>query len=364
MKQMSLCERGYAPDKKATQPQSTRRFAIHGDHLGTPQAITDDTQRVVWLARYDVFGRASAQGLPRSQITAQNRSRQGKSWIGSAQAAESPDKPFAFHLRFAGQYEDAETGWHYNWHRYYEPETGRYLTPDPIGLRGGVNAFGYANGDPLGAVDPWGLLTIFIGGAGDQSSFLGYGPTRIMGNHPELLGVADRFFVRLGSEGLDEEVMIIGYDNINSSLSRILEIVRNNPNEQINIVGHSRGGWNGAQLAAMLSRNCRVFTDGSRAPIVVENLITLDPVQSSLFFPGSPPFPTVNNWINIEATPAAPDFSDTIADTGGRWRNPNGANTNLQMNVNHGWANIMFTRPLTPGGQSAADQLIESIRSR
>ncbi|MGQ3171932.1 MAG: RHS repeat-associated core domain-containing protein, partial [Methylophilus sp.] len=55
-------------------------------------------------------------------------------------------------------------GWHYNWHRFYDPDTGRYLTPDPIGLRGGDNAFGYAGGDPLGAVDPWGLYSVSVSG--------------------------------------------------------------------------------------------------------------------------------------------------------------------------------------------------------
>nr|WP_256574525.1 MULTISPECIES: RHS repeat-associated core domain-containing protein [unclassified Pseudomonas] len=42
-------------------------------------------------------------------------------------------------LRFQGQYFDAETGLHYNRHRYYNPGTGRFLTPDPIKLAGGLN---------------------------------------------------------------------------------------------------------------------------------------------------------------------------------------------------------------------------------
>ncbi|MBX3615841.1 RHS repeat-associated core domain-containing protein, partial [Nitrosomonas sp.] len=40
-------------------------------------------------------------------------------------------------------YFDKETGLHYNYFRYYEPETGRYLSPDPIGLAGGISVWGY-----------------------------------------------------------------------------------------------------------------------------------------------------------------------------------------------------------------------------
>ncbi|PXF56473.1 MAG: hypothetical protein C4B58_13400 [Deltaproteobacteria bacterium] len=53
-------------------------------------------------------------------------------------------------FRFPGQYEDQETGLHYNWHKYYEPGIGRYLRADPIGLIAGVNLFRYcANRDAL-----------------------------------------------------------------------------------------------------------------------------------------------------------------------------------------------------------------------
>jgi RHS repeat-associated protein len=59
-------------------------------------------------------------------------------------------------LRLAGQYADAETGLHYNRYRFYDPETGHYLTPDPIGIDGGLNAYAYCS-DPLNVVDPLGL---------------------------------------------------------------------------------------------------------------------------------------------------------------------------------------------------------------
>jgi RHS repeat-associated protein len=59
-------------------------------------------------------------------------------------------------LRFPGQYEDEESGLYYNRFRYYDCETGQYLSPDPIGLLGGVNPYGYVH-NPLGWIDPLGL---------------------------------------------------------------------------------------------------------------------------------------------------------------------------------------------------------------
>ena len=78
--------------------------------MGTPKAISDKDKNIVWQAEFDTFGE-----------TKSIESKQG----------------FEFNLRFAGQYFDQESGYHYNYHRYYDPSLGRYLTSDPIGLAGG-----------------------------------------------------------------------------------------------------------------------------------------------------------------------------------------------------------------------------------
>ena len=56
-----------------------------------------------------------------------------------------------------GQYYDQETGLHYNYFRYYDPSTGRYITSDPIGLDGGLNTYSYALSNPARFADPLGL---------------------------------------------------------------------------------------------------------------------------------------------------------------------------------------------------------------
>ncbi|MGL5386823.1 MAG: RHS repeat-associated core domain-containing protein [Serratia sp. (in: enterobacteria)] len=62
-------------------------------------------------------------------------------------------------LRFQGQYHDVESGLHYNRYRYYSPETARFITPDPIGLAGGLNQTQYVP-NPTGWVDPLGLASV------------------------------------------------------------------------------------------------------------------------------------------------------------------------------------------------------------
>ena len=101
--------------------------------LNSPQALTDKTGQIVWSAQYDEFGSATISG------------NGGTSSTSSVEC----------NLRFPGQYFDAETGLHYNFHRYYDPTLGRYITEDPI--RDGLNWYAYAGSNPGNAIDPLGL---------------------------------------------------------------------------------------------------------------------------------------------------------------------------------------------------------------
>ncbi|WP_038177709.1 RHS repeat domain-containing protein, partial [Vibrio rhizosphaerae] len=103
-------------------------YFYHLDQIGTPLEITDAEGRVTWSVDYHSYGNVAYQR--KAEIV-------------------SP-------LRFQGQYYDAETGLHYNRHRYYSPGTGRFITPDPIGLAGGLNNYQYVK-NPTGWVDPLGL---------------------------------------------------------------------------------------------------------------------------------------------------------------------------------------------------------------
>lgn len=116
-------------------------YWIHTDHLGAPIAVTDKDQRVVWTARYKPFGEAIVEEDPDGDA---NR--------------------LSLNLRFPGQYADTESGTNYNTMRDYDPQSGRYMTSDPIGLNGGVNPFGYAGQNPVNAIDPLGLYLFAFDG--------------------------------------------------------------------------------------------------------------------------------------------------------------------------------------------------------
>jgi len=114
-----------------------RTLHLQHDHLGTPRLAKNDAGIIQW--RWDSDG------------------------YGASTPSQDPDgdgKYTSINLRFPGQYYDLESGLHYNWNRYYSPRLGRYLSPDPIGIEGGSNAYAYVDGNPLRYSDPNGLQVI------------------------------------------------------------------------------------------------------------------------------------------------------------------------------------------------------------
>jgi RHS repeat-associated protein len=82
---------------------------------------------------------------------------------------------FAYNLRFPGQYFDTETGLHYNYYRDYDPNTGRYMQSDPIGLKGGLNTYAYVGDAPSLYSDRFGLFR------GNILDFIESPATRVVG---------------------------------------------------------------------------------------------------------------------------------------------------------------------------------------
>ncbi|CAI0893039.1 RHS repeat-associated core domain-containing protein [Serratia entomophila] len=122
--------------EQAGDSRSAEIYWYHTDLNSAPLEVTDAAGNLCWSGQYDTFGKL-----------------QGQTVAGAARRNGAQyDQP----LRYAGQYQDDESGLHYNLFRYYEPEVGRFTTQDPIGLRGGLNLYQYAP-NPLMWVDPFGL---------------------------------------------------------------------------------------------------------------------------------------------------------------------------------------------------------------
>ena len=125
-----------APASITVTPAQASLYFIHADHLGTPRLVTDEANQIVW------------RNLPTTEP------------FGNGTVEEDPNAtghPFTLNLRFPGQYADRESNLAYNYFRDYDPNTGRYVQSDPIGLQGGINTYLYVYGNPVKYKDPLGL---------------------------------------------------------------------------------------------------------------------------------------------------------------------------------------------------------------
>ncbi|MEQ4762044.1 RHS repeat-associated core domain-containing protein, partial [Klebsiella aerogenes] len=104
---------------------------------------------------------------------------------------------------FQGQYFDAETGLHYNRHRYYDPEIAGFISQDPIGLAGGLNVYQYAP-NPLGWVDPWGLSCRkkYMGRTPSKNSKTGREVIARMRGEGRIRGSGDRMQFKSSTDGV------------------------------------------------------------------------------------------------------------------------------------------------------------------
>ena len=106
---------------------------FHCDQIGIPREMTDKDGNLLWFGNYTGWGRLKEE----TKVT------------------DSAYQPF----RLQNQYADRETGLHYNFFRYYEPDAGRFVNQDPIGLRGGDNLYRFSSNIQIW-IDPLGLACI------------------------------------------------------------------------------------------------------------------------------------------------------------------------------------------------------------
>ncbi|UMZ10637.1 RHS repeat protein [Pseudomonas sp. MPFS] len=145
-------------------PSGFQLVYLHFDHLNTLR-LASTNQGIVWSWGSDAYGAAP----PNEDVA------------GTGTATHIP-------LRFPGQLYDAQTQLSYNYYRDYDANLGRYVQRDPIGLRGGLNTYIYAESNPLRYLDAYGLNSngsIFVygpggGGAAVGGAVLGIGAIEII----------------------------------------------------------------------------------------------------------------------------------------------------------------------------------------
>ena len=113
------------------------------DHAGAPRELCSEQGQIIWRGEHEVWGcfhQQNLQGLHKQYLE------------------DAANEPIECDLRYQGQIFDKETGLYYNRHRYYDTDSGQYLSSDPIGFAGGLRPQAYVH-NPMDWVDPLGLTS-------------------------------------------------------------------------------------------------------------------------------------------------------------------------------------------------------------
>ena len=246
---------------------------LHLDHRGAPIATSDAQGRVVWTARLSPDG----ERLPESS---------------TGPDAEDP------RLRLPGQYHDPETDLHDNLHRTYDPRIGRYLSPDPLGLRAGSNPYRYAGGDPINHVDPTGLLLFAFDGTRNSDTDRTnvrqmwdlYAEQDGEPEHPG--GINGHYEPGIGTTGSDVNRgwQAVTADEWKVAVDRQFDqflqaVARLEPGDQlfIDVVGFSRGAIQARAFGQRVARALRDGTIPNAGQVTLRFMGLYDAVQTNIF---------------------------------------------------------------------------------
>jgi len=255
---------------------SVQLHFVHANEIGTPTAVTDGNRRVLWRARLSAYGEARIEA---AQV------KSGSATRATATNAASQPARFALDLRLPGQLFDAETGWHDNYLRTYDPTRGQYLEPDPLGptafgahaWRSRTQPYSYTNHNPLTYADPLGLILFAFDGTEntDDPTYLqsrGSSRSNVVRFRDLYLDGKKRYVTGVGTVHRDEEYGDIipplldrasnrsGYTRIERMLRYFQDEAGDTPDDQVmnvDIVGFSRGSAQARDFANSIARDVR-----------------------------------------------------------------------------------------------------------
>jgi len=245
-------------DTPATSASQSTVAYVTTDHTATPRSVSDASGTLIWQNPY-----------------------KGNPWGEQSTLSNG----YTLNVRSPGSYFDPETGLVYNVNRYQEPATGRFLEPDPIGMKGGIDPYAAVSNNPLNRIDPDGLRDIFVGGFFDGTS-----------------GIVQSYYNRYHTTHPDS-----AYYSWRDQDAIVADINSTPAGDPIHLIGHSYGGDTaaGAALAACGK---------------VSLLITIDPVSRFHFRDMQAIKNAVGTWVDVDAEGGSSfQGSNFIAGIGGGW---------------------------------------------